>query len=485
LHRSNEAARATGTVFASDVGAWAGQNPNLYAREILAQTGTDVLRPTLSRFTTKRQTPYVEHRNTLGWLIVTTEQRPLGAGSFQTMRNRGQSVALRPHAAERSRSAPRIAQRATASRRASRGASETARSGRAPRYDLAQRTLTDYLELVRARDAEELVLAPGRAPAMRVADALEILDEPPLDTDRMDRLIAEVFPEPALQKARSGRALTATVHLGTRRFRLQLTPSLSGFGLVCRALDADPGSREHRLPVSVAQLADLKRGLVVVAGARPSCRGEVLALLVDHINRRHARHVVTIERQVQYEHRSRRSLISQREVGAHTESFGQALRAAVRSDADVIVVGELSDPEAIATAVLAAETGHLVLCSLHAREPVQALRRLLDVQADGRRDLVRAALSNALEAVAVVEAVPGIDGGHYVVADILPARAMVTRLIREDRLHLLPAVRAIGGEGTSRDEAVLRLYERERITRDAALEALRDPRLLADARTRR
>jgi twitching motility protein PilT len=346
----------------------------------------------------------------------------------------------------------------------------------------AQRAFVDYLDHLCERDADEVRLVPGQAPALTFGDRIEAFAEPPLAPPVLERLMTEVVPPDQRDMLGRGLMFSRTAERHGRRFRVHVTPTIRGASIVARALGEDPSKREVVLPGSVIRLAELPRGLVVVAGSRETSRSRALAYLVDLLNQHRAAHVLTIERLLDYEHECRKSLVAQREVGVHTDSYAAALAGAVREDPDVIVVGEISDAEAIAMAVQAAETGHLVLCSLHAADEVQALRRLVDVQGSARRDLVRTALASALQAVAVVDEVTDLEGRQNLVADVLPRSEAVVRFIREDRLHQLDSLKSAAMGLLTRDDALVKLYAGERITRLVALERMRDPARLDNAR---
>ncbi len=364
-------------------------------------------------------------------------------------------------------------------------AAATVADRRLPAGTVAGRGLLDLVAFVRDRGAHEMVIVPGRPPAVRFASELVPFDSPALALEEVQRLAGEAFTAEELGEVARGAALVKVLVSPVGRFRAILMPSAQGLSLTMRTLDlsagdGSAGASMPPLPPEVARLADLRRGLVVIAGGHGSGRSRVLAELVALMNERGRRHVVTIESQISYEHPSRRSLVAQREVGYHTRSYDTALRAALREDVDVVVVGELGDPDAIATALLAAETGLLVICSLHAADPVQAVRRLVDVQGAGRRNLIRATLANTLQAIAVIEIVPGRDGKSFLVADLVPGSTVVTRLIPEDRLHQLATAATSAAGVVWRDDAVVKLFQAGRISRTAALEAINDLSRLPD-----
>lgn len=343
-------------------------------------------------------------------------------------------------------------------------------------YEVQSPLLLDYITFLRRQEAQELLLIVDQPPAIRIADDLVPLKEQPVDWDRMDVLLREVFDAEEVEQARSGEAASKMLDHRFGPVRAYLSATDNGLALVCRPVSLDVAESNLRIPRSVAELAKLERGLVVIAGGRGSGRANVLAQLVDFMNEDVPRHIITVERQISYVHESHVAFIAQREVGTHTESYRAALKAALRQDPDVLVASEIDDAEAIATTITAAETGCLVFCSLHASDPTLAIRRLVDVQATTERQTVRATLANCLQAVVVLDIIPGrAHGERYMVADLVPASPAVTRLIRENRLHQLPAVASRETGVISRDDLILKLYSVGRITKAVALERLNDP----------
>jgi twitching motility protein PilT len=335
--------------------------------------------------------------------------------------------------------------------------------------------LVDALSELRARRGTELLVISGRPRAFRVHGALIPLDEPVVPKEAVLGLAADIFSPEERAAALEGKTRTRLVESSAGRFRAVLSLADDGPSLAFRALNLDLAVHAERLPEELLSLGDLKRGLVVIAGGHGATRSTVLAQLVDRINATTRRHVITIERQVSFQHESRLSLVEQREVGAHTRDYATALRSSLREDPDVLVVGDLWEPEAVAMALLAAETGHLVISALHATSPVQAIRRLVDVQGDQRRSLVRATLANTLQAAAVVDVLAGRDGERFIVADIVPGTPSITRLIRDDRLHQIDTISGAASGITSRDERIVKLYQAGRLSRAVALERMVDP----------
>jgi twitching motility protein PilT len=343
---------------------------------------------------------------------------------------------------------------------------------------VATARVEDLLRRLSEARGQELLLMTNHPPAMRLPDTLRQLAEPALDAAQLDAFAAEVFDAAARERAARGEPLVRIVaYAGLGRFRVRLGTSEQGTSLSFRPVGMDPRSDGIELPRALERLAGLRRGLVVIAGPSAPYRTSVLAKLVDQINENSRRHVISIERCPTYEHRSKLSLVAQREVGVHTASYEAALRATLREDPDVLAIGEIEGAEAIATALLSAETGHLVLCSLHATSTSQALRRLIDVQGTAQRALVRATLASTLQAVVVLDVVAGggKDRARHVVVDVMPGTPAVARMIREDRLHQLDAAAKTQPGAVCRDAQLRALCETGEVTRLNALQCASDP----------
>src|SRR5690606_38237188 len=229
---------------------------------------------------------------------------------------------------------------------------------------------------------------------------------------------------------------------GVGRFRANVYRQRGSLAAAFRLIPTSvPDLDELGLPPAVAGLCELSQGLVLVTGPTGSGKSTTLAAMVDRINRTRRLHIVTLEDPIEYLHRHRRSLVNQREVGIDVPTFAAGLRAALREDPDVIMVGEMRDLETIATALTAAETGHLVLATLHTPSAPQAVDRIIDVFPAEQQNQVRVQLAGVLEAVIAQRLVPTADGrGRHVVAEVLLGTAAVRNLIREGKTAQLPAV---------------------------------------------
>ena len=222
---------------------------------------------------------------------------------------------------------------------------------------------------------------------------------------------------------------------GSGRFRMNAFLQRKGAAAVFRAIPSrTPSLEELGMGNNIARIAELQRGLVVVTGPTGSGKSTTLAAMVDHVNRSRRGHILTIEDPIEFIHESRHCLITQREAKLHTRSFPAALRAALREDPDVILLGELRDLETIRLALTAAETGHLVLATLHTASAVKTINRVIDVFPAAEKAIVRTQLAESLQAVIAQILLPKPGGGRVAAREILIANNAVRNLVREDRV---------------------------------------------------
>jgi twitching motility protein PilT len=250
---------------------------------------------------------------------------------------------------------------------------------------------------------------------------------------------------------------------------------------------AIPPLESLELPPVVASLARAQRGLVLVTGPTGSGKSTTLAALLDQINRERSLHIVTVEDPIEFLHHHQRSVVNQREVGADTPSFSSALRHVLRQDPDVILVGEMRDLDTISMALTAAETGHLVLASLHTQDAAGAVDRIIDVFPPGQQAQIRIQLVATLKAVVAQQLVPRRDGrGRAVACEVLVATPAVRNLIREAKLHQIPSIMQSGSQFgmQTMDQALAALVRDGAVDPHVAAERSHDPdgfRLLAEA----
>jgi twitching motility protein PilT len=283
--------------------------------------------------------------------------------------------------------------------------------------------LDAWLRLMADRDASDLYLLAGLAPALRVEGQLVRAEAPPFDAsgDDVERLVLPELPPHAQQAYREGGIADASHRIpGAGRFRINLHRERGRPAAAIRRLPATvPRLDSLNLPAGTERLAALRRGLVLIGGATGSGKTTTLAALVGEINRREARHIITIEDPIEYDHASDQSLIQQVEVGIDAPDFPAALRSALRQSPDVIVIGEMRDPETMRIALAAGETGHLVLSTLHTTDIASTLARVPDSFPPERQPTIRQEIAAALTAVFVQTLLPGTAGGRVPAAELL------------------------------------------------------------------
>jgi twitching motility protein PilT len=304
--------------------------------------------------------------------------------------------------------------------------------------------LRSLLDAMVGMHASDLHLAPGIPPHVRTVGELRPLQGAPvLRGDEIAAMLQAAVTPSQWQTLLAEGELELTFELpGRARFRAAVFREGAGLAAAIRQIPEDvPALASLGLPPVIERLTELRRGLVLVTGITGSGKSTTLAAMIDHINITRSEHILTVEDPVEFRHRHKRSVVNQRQVGQHTASFAMALRAALRQDPDVILVGEMRDLETIQIALTAAETGHLVLATLHSTDAASTVNRLVDVFPPAQQGQVRAQLAGTLQAVVSQQLVPTVDQRRRVVAaEILVATTGVRNLIREEKIHQIPAV---------------------------------------------
>ncbi|AOU97041.1 type IV pili twitching motility protein PilT [Acidihalobacter yilgarnensis] len=298
------------------------------------------------------------------------------------------------------------------------------------------RWLSELLE----RGGSDMHLIASQCPRMRLDGQLEMVADSPLASDEVETMAGELLGEQARARFERDDGVDFAYQMGdTARFRVNLFRHLGGLGLVMRAIPQAPQSLEAlKLPTVLRSLCQHKQGLVLVTGKTGSGKSTTLAAMVDFINTTRRSHILTIEDPIEFMHQRKRSLISQREIGEHTPSFAAALRSALREDPDVILVGELRDHETIALAVTAAETGILVLGTLHTRRADLTVDRLINVFPAGKQSQVRIMLSTSLRGVVAQQLLRRADDqGRVAATEVLVNTSAVSSLIRDGKVGQL------------------------------------------------
>ena len=333
-----------------------------------------------------------------------------------------------------------------------------------------------------AHEASDLHLTVPSPPLVRIHGELQPLEGfPELRPEDTHRLLTEMLRDDArLKHFEEECELDFSVALpGVARFRVNAFKQRGSVALVCRAIpDSAKSVDELGLPEVVKKLATEQRGIILVTGATGSGKSTTLTAIVDYINRTAAKHIVTIEDPIEFLHRNLRSVVNQREVGSDTVSFNRALRRVVRQDPDVILIGEMRDEETVRTALSAAETGHLVLSTLHTVDATETINRLVDFFSPDQQPQIRAMLASTLRGIVSQRLAPSADGGRVPICEVMIAtgRAHDAILDREqtNNLHAIIAEGAYYGMQTF-DQALLEHHLAGRITFDDAMRAASSP----------
>ena len=337
--------------------------------------------------------------------------------------------------------------------------------------------IKELLKVAVARNASDLHLKVGSVPMLRVhGDLTPTPGASRLTSDDMAAALDVVLPA----ELRGGFAADHEVDLaysvaGLGRFRCNAFQQRGTVGMIFRVIPMRVSTIEQLLLPSVLErIASEERGLVLVTGTTGSGKSTTLAAMIDHVNSTRTSHVMTVEDPIEFLHRDKRSIISQREVGSDTRSFSHALRSALRQDPDVILVGEMRDLETIETALLAAETGHLVFSTLHTLDATETINRIIAVFPPHQQQQVRIQLAGVIKAILSQRLIPKADGtGRAPAVEVMVATAFIRDCILDgSKTHL---IRDAIAQGTSQygmqtfDQSLFRLYQQQIISPEEAL----------------
>jgi len=296
--------------------------------------------------------------------------------------------------------------------------------------------LDELLSQMKHQQASDLHLSSGSAPYLRIHGEMVKLNYREVGKDLCQSLIFQILSEQQKEHFYENWELDFSYPLANvGRFRVNVFMQRKGVAAVFRLIPEKPQTVEELgLPVQLLDLLDASEGIVLVTGPTGSGKSTTLASMIHSVNMSQRAHIITIEDPIEFVHQNEQALISQREISSHTKSFHAALRAALREDPDIILVGEMRDLETISLAVTAAETGHLVLATLHTNSAVKTLDRIIDVFPDSQQTQIRAMLSESLRGVVAQALLPTADGrGRVPVVEILVNIPGVANLIREEK----------------------------------------------------
>ncbi|NQZ01405.1 MAG: type IV pilus twitching motility protein PilT [Bdellovibrionales bacterium] len=300
-----------------------------------------------------------------------------------------------------------------------------------------------------AQNASDMHLSSGSPPYLRIHGSMAKLDHPALDNKGVQSLLFEILSEKQKKQFVENWELDCSYAIkGLGRFRVNVFMQRRGMGAVFRVIpEKIMSAKELGLPENVLRLIDVPRGLVVVTGPTGSGKSTTLAALINTINEEKKEHILTIEDPIEFVHENKMSLINQREVSSHTKSFANALKAALREDPDIILVGEMRDLETIELAMTAAETGHLVFGTLHTNSAAKTVDRIIDVFPQGQQAQIRVMLAESLRGVIAQTLFPRADKpGRVAALEILINTHAVGNLIREGKTFQIPSAMQTGAE---------------------------------------
>jgi len=337
-----------------------------------------------------------------------------------------------------------------------------------------------YLRSMISNKGSDLHLKSGAITRVRIDGVLKQLGQEPLVSSEIDGIIREITTKDQYMRLQEDKNLDFTYILGEDyRFRVNVFYQMEGLSAVFRIIPVKILNLDDlKLPSIIKEFTKAQRGLVLVTGVTGSGKSTTLAAIIDKINRENKKHIITIEDPIEFIHKDRGCLINQRAIGQDTHSFSDALRAALREDPDIILVGEMRDLETIDIALHAANTGHLVFSTLHTLDAKETIDRIIGMFAKEEQNRIRASLASVLEGVISQRLIPTNQGGRTAAVEILKKTARIEQLIRENRDYEIPDAIFEGKDiyGTQTfDQALLDLLREGRINDEIALEYASNP----------
>jgi twitching motility protein PilT len=341
--------------------------------------------------------------------------------------------------------------------------------------DLLQRTVEN-----KASDLHITVAVP---PIMRINGSLERLGDISLSPKDTIELARQILTESQLAELESkGEMDLSFSNPGLGRFRVNIYKQRGSYGIAFRVVALKiPSMEELGLPSVMKQLASRHKGLILVTGPTGSGKSTTLASMIDYINKERSCHILTLEDPIEYLHKHNKSMVNQREIGNDSYSFANALRAALRQDPDVILVGEMRDLETIGIAITAAETGHLVMSTLHTIGAAKTIDRIIDVFTPHQQQQIKVQLSSVLAGIVSQQLLPKADGSGRVAAfEIMVSNTAIKNLIREGKTHQIQSILQTGAKFgmVTMDNSLSDLYRQGIISREVALDYCVDKDML-------
>jgi twitching motility protein PilT len=329
--------------------------------------------------------------------------------------------------------------------------------------------------------ASDCHLSAGEPPLVRIHGDLKKLDHPALTREEIHAMIYDIMNDNQRRLFEETHDVDFSFEMGdVARFRVNVFMQRKGEGAVFRTIPTKIQTLEQLgMPAILKNLCDKEKGLVLVTGPTGSGKSTTLAAMIDFLNNTFEGHILTVEDPIEFVHSSKKCLVNQRELGPHTDSFANALRAALREDPDVILVGEMRDLETIQLALTAAETGHLVFGTLHTSSAPKTVDRIIDVFPPNQQSQIRAQFAESVEAVVTQTLCKKKGGGRVAALEVMTGSTAVRNLIREGKIHQIPGTMQVSQKDgmQTMDMALIDLVTRGLITREEAQSKSMSPNL--------
>ncbi len=337
----------------------------------------------------------------------------------------------------------------------------------------------EYFTAMNEREASDLYLTVGFPPTLRIEGDFESIREAPLTLDELNEIVAAVLTSRQRREFETNMELNTSLDVGKHgRFRVNVLRQRQFPALVLRRIISKiPSFAELRLPPLLEKLSMETRGLILLTGMTGSGKSTTLASMIDYRNSHKQGHIITIEDPVEYFHEHKKSVVTQREVGVDTESYGIALKNALRQRPDVILVGEIRDREVMEQALMAAETGHLCLATLHTNNTYQSIERIVNLFPEDYHNQIRLNLSMNLKAIVSQRLVSSVQGGMTVAIEVMLNQGLVRELIHKGGISKIKDVMEQNNQMgmCSFDQSFLSLYRAGLITEETALSQAEQP----------
>jgi twitching motility protein PilT len=347
--------------------------------------------------------------------------------------------------------------------------------------------INSYLKEVAQSGSPDLHIKVGRVPIVRLAngDLYEMQNAEAATVQTINEIAKQILSEEKFKIFQESDEVDSSyAAMGVGRFRVNVYMEADGPAIAFRSIPSDmPTVDGLGLPPIVKEFTKKSKGLLVVTGPTGSGKSTTLAAMVNEVNQTRRAHIITVEDPIEFVHPSKNCLVTQREVGSHTDSFPTAIRSALRQDPDVILVGEMRDLETISAAITLAETGHLVLATLHTQDAPQTIDRMIDIFPPNQQQQVRTQLSTTLLGVVAQRLIPRADGnGRAMAMEILVRNDAITNCIKEGNTHQMYSMMQIGKDDgmITLDSALADLYKRGLITEEEMRLRAHDPELIGN-----